>query len=434
MQHLIDPIIVIDQGHNRKKLNIGMRDLVVFQCLLKEKLLTEKQLYRYYTIVNLGKISYPGFWKKLVKFEEFGLIKGYKYKVGQNGTTIKYFSLKQKGYDLLVAQDSVPKHYENANFINIPKINLDHHFGTEEIILNSLIGYEDLYPFYQEPTVFPPRLTRVFPAAIPDGVLKHNEKTLYIEFDSGSEPLGELKSKVARYLDDAKEDKEVESDEGLLITLLDNSIPNRKGIEDRTSRIRNLTRTIISLPELLDKNVPIYILPLSIAAKGAVSYLGDHRNATFRSNARKISDLLVRSKCHNALESNTKEVTENYLRNYCITAHLIDVHEKTRDRSFLTLFQYKELGNIRDYDQIDKLAKYGCMEPGCTAEFLYVIYDDEEIMRTDVKISGALQKVRYLSLEALREESFVNKPYVFIRDTKSTVKKVYDQRQWPNLF
>jgi hypothetical protein len=391
MHNVIDPIIVINQGHNRKKLNLVLKDLVVFHCLLKEKLLTEKQLYKYYTIVYEEETSYPGFWKKLVKFEEYELIKSYKYKVGQNGTTIKYFSLKQKGYDLLEAQGRIPEHYENAKLFNIPKSNLDHHFGTKQIILNILVAYEDLFPFFHQPKAFPPRLTRVFPATIPDGVIKLDEKTLFIEFDSGSETLGELKSKVVRYLNDAEENTEVERKEGLLITLLDNSIPNRKGIEDRTNRIRNLTRTLTSLPQLLAKNIPIYILPLSIAAKGAVCYLENFKYTRDRSKVSRISDLFVRSKCHVSLDIETNEIINSYARNYCITSHHIDVHEKTGSRSFLTLFQYKEIGNIRDYDQIDKLSKFGCMEPGCTAEFLYVIYDDEETMRTDIKISGALQ-------------------------------------------
>jgi hypothetical protein len=179
MNKLNDPVVVINQGNNRKKLSLAMKDFGIFQCLLKEKLLTEKQLYRYYTKINGVEITYPGFWKKLSKFEEYGLIKSSKYKVGQNGTTVKYFSLKQKGYDLLITQDRVPDHYENTNFLKTPKSNLDHHFGTKEAILNSLIEYEYQFPFFHQPKVFPPRLTRVFPAAIPDGVIKLDDMTLY---------------------------------------------------------------------------------------------------------------------------------------------------------------------------------------------------------------------------------------------------------------
>jgi hypothetical protein len=72
------------------------------------------------------------------------------------------------------------------------------------------------------------------------------------------------------------------------------------------------------------------------------------------------------------------------------------------------------------------------MEPGCTAEFLYVIYEDEETMRTDIRISGALKNVRYITMDV--SSDFVDKPYIFIRDTKSTVKKVFDQSLWPRLF
>jgi hypothetical protein len=120
---------------------------------------------------------------------------------------------------------------------------------------------------------------------------------------------------VIRYLNDAKENTEVESDEGLLIIFLDNSIPNRKGIEDRTNRIRNLTRTLTSLPQLLAKNVPIYILPLSIAHKGAVFYLATFKTAKVRRNVCEISELIVRSNCHFSLEVETDEIVNSYASN-----------------------------------------------------------------------------------------------------------------------
>jgi Replication-relaxation len=137
------------------------------------------------------KISYPGFWKKLSNFEEYGLIKSYKYKIGQNGTTIKYFRLKEKGYNLIKKIEDVPKHYESEDITDIPKNNLDHHFGTKEVILKSLIALKEknITGF----RVVPSKNTRVYPVVIPDGVMQLDDKYIYIEFDSCSESLKELK-------------------------------------------------------------------------------------------------------------------------------------------------------------------------------------------------------------------------------------------------
>ncbi|MDR7074195.1 replication-relaxation family protein [Fictibacillus barbaricus] len=425
--------IVIKRDHNRKKLTLRYYDLKLFNNLLTEKLLTEKQLYRYYTTIHGKRISYPGFWKKLAKFEEYGLIKSYKYKVGQNGTTLKYFRLRQYGYDLIKNIKVVPKYYENEKLSNIPKTNLDHHFGTKEVILNSLIEFKDPNPILEEPQIIPSRIARVFPAVIPDGVIKLGEATLYIEFDSGSEALNELKGKVLRYLAEADHYTEEERKEGILIALLDNSIPNRKGIEDRTNRIRNITKVISTLPEVLNKNIHIYVLPMFLASKGALSFLEEDKDYTIRRDLCKILDLLKRGNCHNSIEIiEGMDILTSYNKNYNFSPQLINIHEKNQNTIFFTIFQYKEIGNIIDYDKIVQLSDVRCLEPGCTAEFLYVVYEDEETMRMDIKITGALKKVRYITVKTTHD--FVERPYIFMRDTKNTVKKVYDQKQWPNLL
>jgi hypothetical protein len=78
------------------------------------------------------------------------------------------------------------------------------------------------------------------------------DKNIYIEFDSGSESLKELKNKIILYLTKADHHLQIRK-EAVLIVLLDNSIPNRKGIDDRTNRIRNLMKVLSSVPEILSK-------------------------------------------------------------------------------------------------------------------------------------------------------------------------------------
>jgi hypothetical protein len=65
-------------------------------------------------------------------------------------------------------------------------------------------------------------------------------------------------------------------------------------------------------------------------------------------------------------------------------------------------------------------------------EFLYVIYDDEETMNEDIKITGALDKVRYLTAEV--SEEYTKKPYIYVKNSKNTVKKIYDHKLWPSLL
>lgn len=428
-----DKTIVINGFNNRKKLHLSYQDLYLLKCILIEKLLTEKQLYRYYTLLLYEKISYPGFWKKLAKFEEYGLIKSNKYKVGQNGTTLKYFRLRQYGYDLINSHKVVSKYYENETLSKIPKTNLDHHFGKKEVILNSLIEFKDHESLFEKPQVIPSRITRVFPYVIPDGVLKLDGVTLYIEFDSGSESLTEIKGKVLRYLAEADQNTEGGRKEGILIALLDNSIPNRKGIENRTNRIKNITRVLSSLPEVLNKNILIYVLPLFLASKGALSFLEEDKDYIIRRDLCIILDLLKQSNCHKSIEIiEGLDILTSYNKNYNFSPQLINIHEKNQNTIFFTMFHYKEIGNIIDYEKIVQLSEVRCLEPGCTAEYLYVVYKDEETMRRDIQITGALERVRYITVKTTSD--FLEKPYIFIRDTKNTVKKVYDQKKWPNLL
>jgi hypothetical protein len=146
-----------------------------------------------------------------------------------------------------------------------------------------------------------------------------------------------------------------------------------------------------------------------------------------------VSNLLIKSKRHQWLDcEDGLEIFNSYCLNYSIDPHLNDVHEVNQERSFFTLFHYKEIGNIKDYEQIVQLTKVPCMKPGYTVEFLYVIYDDEETMNEDIKITGALDKIRYITAEV--SEDYTNKPYIYVKNSKYTIKKVYDHKMWPSLL
>ncbi|MGD6961524.1 replication-relaxation family protein [Fictibacillus phosphorivorans] len=416
----------IEKSQNRKRLQYGEAELLLWVYLLKERALTEKQLYQYYSMYDT--ISYPGFWKKLCKFEEYGLIKSYKYRVGQNGTIIKYFRIRSLCYELLKKFDLITEEYENINVSTIPKSNLDHHFGTKEVILKSLIELRNTLDNYH--TVYPSKLTRVYPITIPDGVLMSDDKLLYIEFDSGSETLNELKSKIQRYLHEA--DNSISKKEGILITLLDNSIPNRKGIDDRRNRIKNLINIISSLPEILTKSVPIYILPLSIAQKASLTFFKETSESRDE-KVKTVASTLYETDIHTSFKyEEVDKIYTNYMQHYGLLPDHIELHNLDQYKNFFTFFQFKELGNIQDHKKIIQLLEVPCLSQGFTPEILYVVYEDEDSMHQDVHITGALKRVRYIT--ANLPENYSDKPYVFVRDTKTKVKKVFDLALWPTLF
>lgn len=416
-----DEKITLFKGGNRKRLTLERQDIRLMYILFIERFLMEKQWYRYYTDYLNQTISYVGFWKKVSKFEEYGLIKTYKYKVGQNGTTVKILGLNKEGLRLL--SNVIPEN--QSSLVHSPPKNLDHFFGTKEVILNSLIDVS-IYEVYSTRG----SQTTLYPKIIPDGVIKGKGKTLYVELDTGTETIKELKSKMLAYFQHLN--KEMISDEAIVIALLDDSIPNRKRINDRRRRLRNIYQAIIYIPEFWRTWVDIYILPLNLSHLAARGFFLE----SLQTKELKISKLInTLIKVDKIRIVNYKEMDWHIKRlkdEFSLYFDKIVVHEDTGHTGFATVFLYVEPGSVRSHFTLKRIIEDRSFY-SITVEIIYVVYNDRKSMNQDVNLFGAIDKVRYITMEDLTDDYLVN-PFVYERDTRSKLKKIPNNQKWPNLI
>jgi len=421
--------VIIYKGTNRKRLTLSKYDFELLKFIYKERFLTEKQLYTYYTTLFSQKISYPGFWKKLSKFEEYGLLKSYKYRVGQNGTIVKYFRIREKSLSLLLEQKSLDETCI-TDIITTPPKNLDHYIGTKETLVKSIIElYSKRYEINQ---VLSGRVsqTKVFPAVVPDGFLKSGTINLYVEFDTGSETLKELKAKIRNYI--INSDRTLFPNEGIVLSLLDNSIPNKKGIEDRSKRIFNLYQAITSLPEFHRTWVDIYILPLKIVQKASVEFFSE-TPITIREKVTDFTEFLLSNKLLSKINVQLPE--DFYIRcknHFGLLIEDLLIHDQTNYCKFATVFLYMQPGNIRSNFNLKRIITLQ-LNSEIKTEVVYAIYRDRDSMEEDVHLFGAIKNVRYISLEDIKS-NYQESPYVYVISSKNSLRKVYTIEEWPTLF
>lgn len=416
--------IIYKKGINRRRLVLMEYDLQLLFILCIEQFLTEKQLYLYFIGIIKKRVSYPGFWKKLNKFEEYGLLKSYKYKVGQNGTTVKFFRLRNDGLKLLVNHNRIKADGLSNSISTVPK-NLDHFFGVKQMTLN--IGTE-LGPI---DNIGPIKLVRgirskIAPKLIPDRVLICREQELYLEFDTGSETIKEVQNKVKIYLKELE--KHIYPNSSILISLLDDSIPNKKGVGDRSVRIRNIYNSITNLEEFHLSWVDIYVLPLRTAQKIAI----DVFRRTPLETRENILELM--NYVYPFFKNRIPDDFWNYIMNHFgLMLEGVLIHDETSFTKFATVFLYMVPGSVRCQYNLERIGSLK-LSADITTEIVYAIFRDKSCMEEHVRIFGAIKGVRYITFEDYETNDYQNKEYIYMKKTKNTLKKIEEKSEFPRLF
>ncbi|MCU9612735.1 replication-relaxation family protein [Caldibacillus lycopersici] len=419
--------VVLYKGKNRKRLILKNNDLFFLKILYAEEFLSEMQLYGYYTKILKQKISYPGLWKKLSKFEDYSLVKSYKYRVGQVGTEVKYFKILSKGIEILAEKNLLTMDAENEGKVQVK--NYDHFFATKEFILKSFIEFQKYSFPIEDIKVLKGSQTKLFPQIIPDAAIHSGSKTLYLELDTGSESISVLKHKLRIYLENALEI--LFPDEAIAIILLDNSIPNRKGIEDRSKRIRNIYKELVSIPKFYHTWIDIFILPLRLSNNVIHSF---YWQSPWQIQDRiiELSDKLIKSKKLIEISPISKDYYHIFRQKFGIHIDRIVLHNQTKYYKFATVFFYMMPGNIRCINNLERVDNINSASD-VKIEVIYAVYPSKKTMIEEIKIYGAIKGVRYIALDEVYDD-YECAPHIYVMETKKSVKKMNSVKNWPTLF
>lgn len=120
---------------NKQGLRLRRADVETLLFLFEEKVLSQKQLYRFYSLFVQQGIHYDSFKKRISKFIRLGLIKNYKYivKNKRHGVRMNMLQLTEKGHWLLVTAN-----FLKSDFTEITNNRLDRTLASKEILLHFL--------------------------------------------------------------------------------------------------------------------------------------------------------------------------------------------------------------------------------------------------------------------------------------------------------
>ncbi|MUK88194.1 hypothetical protein GMD78_07280 [Ornithinibacillus sp. L9] len=297
------PDRIILKKNAKQRLELSKTDLQLLAFLEQQRMLTLQQLYQVATEIFEIRTKEYSFKNRLRKFEDYFLIRGYKYSEGFDGERLKYLVIGSRGISLLIKYNLLDSEYNKSKIYKFnQKKNLMHFLATQQAainILNSLhtkvikdeVSNETKYPnfydltlFSHSPSVFQytewirkeKNLHRQNKGAYhsniaknmngnsstfgktmtfvkPDWIIELQSKKakkayINIELDMGTEPIETLIEKVFKYAILAERNKEELHIMDLVIA--DNSFSNRSKFTDGVKRAHNIVNRFAADPAI----------------------------------------------------------------------------------------------------------------------------------------------------------------------------------------
>jgi hypothetical protein len=249
--------------HNRKGVVLKGKEVELLLLIYKHRLLTTKQIFRWMEMN--GGMKYRTLTQRLSKFVQYKLLVKHEYSLGVKGIRFYYYRIGIKGMEVLADNGDVPlEELENSLLHRVSNIkNLDHYLATQEAVLKFSSTKRDgdtesLHP-HKSPLLLDNTLDEK-PTVIPDWILRNDLASIYIELDSGTETMTEIKDKVERYQTFAA----AQPDTRHFVTFIsiDHSFRTKKYYGDKTRRIGNMKKAILGSMNASIENLEIFVMPL----------------------------------------------------------------------------------------------------------------------------------------------------------------------------
>lgn len=422
------------------KIDLAITDLALLLFLYDQSLLSQQQLFRYYTLISEFK-SDSAFRRKMSKWHNAGIIKKTKKNI-VNGYQLALLSITEAGLDLIKAVGLVPK---QVNRKYISKTNIDHTLSIKEAFINFItteLSYEAFYvsdrenvciPIHQDfhlyyelegediyykqdgilnkqyefiefKSIVEQSKLKVnnleqspFEKLKPDLSLNYLGKTMFIEVDTGSESIGDIHSenvntisgKIKRY-------NELNiQDVSLVFLVLDNeqSLKSLRGYPSRSQRIRNMKLAITNIVPTND-DMLVYVLPFSRSSFRILAFKQAYNFEDIVSSNEKIKQAIISRVLSNILSDDWTEIREKYIN---LGKPDTMLSSPTTDENVIVLFL--EEGNCEHFEKLESYLykmKKGIISAN---SYLLLIYSKTEEMYKDI----------ILSREALNNSYFRNR-------------------------
>lgn len=301
---------VIIKGKGKKRLELGLSDILLIDCLFTHQVLKTDQLYKFYTEYLFEKIHPYSFKNRLRKFEEYHLVRSDTFAEEFDGDRFKYYSLGAAGADLLIEQELLPSNFNKKSiYKHLKKENLLHFLGATQAAINILCalaaiqdsGFDSLPPSQHPYEEWVPNIRAVGPTmnrgarqaaaanrnwnpdykkrqgkwmtiVRPDWIIskeKENQEKRYlnIEFDTGSESLDTLQEKLWKYhllAEYRPNEKHI-----VMFVLPDESYSkhyNFKEIDKRAGKIESLFSTVENTERSKEVGLTVCVTTLDLTA------------------------------------------------------------------------------------------------------------------------------------------------------------------------
>lgn len=437
------------------KVELAMTDLALLLFLYDQALLSQHQLFRYYTLISDFK-SEAAFRRKMAKWHEAGLVKKTKKNI-VNGYQLALLRITEAGLNLLKDLAFLPS---SINRKYASKTNIDHTLAVKEAFIDFLLAKKESNQFFyvsdRENVCIPLRkdfaiyykhLQKVgdiydkkeglinssyeyieFKEVVKEAKLKMNnldqtlyqsvkpdlsfyydEKIIFIEIDTGTENIGTLGSenkntilgKVKRY------DELAIKDAVILFLVLDNkqNLKTVKEYSNRTKRIRNMKVAIDYA--FIETDMQIYVLPFS---RGLNRLTNFKSNSYFEKKVMKIEKnrmIIIELIRKNLLNKGDVKYISN---NLISKSNDILLYSEELKMHFLILFSeegsYSNLRKISEY-------YYGMTKGGLPDSRIILFYLNKDEMVQDIILTPKIMLNPYFCSEIFKTY------YSFAVETKS---------------
>lgn len=411
----------------QNKIELAMTDLALLLFLYDQSLLSQQQLFRYYTLISDFK-SDSSFRRKMSKWHQAGLIRKVKKNI-VNGYQLALLNITEAGLELLKTLGLLPQHI-NRKYIS--KVNIDHTLAIKEAFIDFIsiaLIYEPFYvsgrgnicipihsdfhmyyefegedSYYKQEGLLNKSFEYVeFTSLIgqielkvdnleqqlyekvkPDLALTYLGRKVFLEIDIGTEMIGNIHSensntivgKIKRYDELGIEDATV------LFLVLDNeqSLKTIKAYPNRVQRIRNMKSAIANT--VIVNEMQIFVLPFSRGAFRFYAFKQMYNFDVIVSSNELVRHAIIHRILSNVLTDSWAKTLEK--SSNLKTADTMLYSEETREH-IIVLFL--EEGSCNHFDKIEGYL-YKMMKGMIASNaYLLLIYSKPEEMYKDVILS-----------------------------------------------
>ncbi|MDC3424295.1 replication-relaxation family protein [Aquibacillus sp. 3ASR75-11] len=282
-------ILRVKTGPNGQGLWLAEFELNLLKLIATQRILESTQITKYHNLFQPA--SQETVKSKLYKWKEKGIIMTYTIKK-KFGNPPKIVRITNKGVSLLVENNYLPSYWENINvsgftdgYTSEHSTNQrDHNAGIKEMVITALANHT-LY--FRKLDIEEPLIDSYSPRAyeynelkgnidkdterlLPDWVLKKGNRLLYIESDTASEGLSQIKGKLDRYMEIAR--KEPDKEHIVMIGILDDSISTEK-IYPKNRKIRSYNIKNLLIGKERISNLSVFATSLGRTSKANLNIL-----------------------------------------------------------------------------------------------------------------------------------------------------------------